>query len=291
MRIDLYTNPKNAYMEYAKTTETAAAKSAEETAAAQKEAAVQVEELEKEAAEKRDQVMISTQKEEKNPYADFYATKESKFKISTSKPSDSSSALTRRLVNAQNDFEVRMVMSSASSSMIGLRIIASVGEAADKQKAKAILAKLEKLMSRAMVKLKDLDDEAALQQQKVKHAQKKQTRRAEEIKEELRSRQRQRMNKETRYLLEQSFQAISGNSGENTVGMKNTNDRMDPATEAEIAMLAEAMAAAEAASGSVGGGGADIAAGGGEGVAVSGEAAAGGGGEVAVEGGGVDLSV
>lgn len=290
MRIDLYTGTTRAYSKAKEST--AGAKGAEEALAAEKEAATKTEELLKGAEKNRDQIMISTTKEKKNPYAAFYmAQSENKFNVSTGKPSDSSSQLTKRLVNAVGDFEVRMVMSQASSSMINLRIIAALGEPEDKEKAKAILAKLEKLIGRAQKKLRDLSNESALQRQKVKSEQKKQTRRTEEIKEELRSRQRVRMARENGYLLEATQQIIIGLSGEKDKRTRNTNDRLDTATEAQIAILAEVMAVAEVSAESVGGGGDVGTEVGGEGVATGEAGADPGGGDVdAAVGGGVDTT-
>lgn len=215
-------------------------------------------------------------------YSDMVA----KYQVKVSKPTDSSGQLTQRLVAASTDFEVQNVIAKASSSMISLRMIAAMGEGEDKEKARQYLRKLEKVMDRASGKLKDLRNETDLDVQRRRAEKQKETRRAEEIKAELRQRRRVRKSKEERWLREAQLGEMPGFKPAGKAP-DDSADRLDAATEAEIAIEAEAMAAAEVSAESVGGG-ADVG---------GGEVASGGGGEAAVEapvadaGGSVDISV
>lgn len=197
---------------------------------------------------------------------------EAKFKMSNSKPSDSSVQLTRRLAAASTDFEIQSVIAKAGSSMVSLRLIASIGEGDDKKKAKEYLRKLEKLMDRASGKLKDLRNEAGLEQQRNRAEKQKQERRTEEIKAELRKRRRDRHNRENSWLREAANDSLMTAASPGRA-KDDPADRLDAASEAEIAMEAEAIATAETAAA-----GGDVSAGGGE-------ISTGGGGEAAVSGG------
>lgn len=227
------------------------------------------------------------QKEKEQLFVANYSDIAAKYKVSTSKPSDSSAQLTRRLAAASGDYEVQMVIAKAGSDMIGLRMIAAMGEGDDKAKALQYLRKLEKLVDRASGKLKDLRNEAGLEQQRARAQKQKAERRAEEIKSELRQRRRQRKNKEDGWLREAAKDEMLGAAQAGAAAV-NPADRLSTAAEAEIAVEAEAIAAAEMAAASVGGGadfaGGDIAASGG-GEAAAAEA------PVADAGGSVDISV
>lgn len=214
-----------------------------------------------------------------------------KLEMKTSAPKDGSSRLTQRLVSAVSQFEVRSVITKASTELMNARIAASLATGDDKKKAQAIVRRLEKVIDRATRKISDLQGEENLQRQ-VNQAQKaKQRQRADELKGELRAQKRRRQERERRYLQE------AGENDRNDAmeglgqGQPSAQTEMDPASEAEIAAKAEAIAAMEVAVESAAGGG-DAGAGGEAAATPAGQAggdaagaavAAEGGGEVAAE--------
>jgi len=168
--------------------------------------------------------------------------------ISTSKPQDGSSKLTKRLVAALGQFEVRQVISSANKNLMSLRMIAAAGNGEDAKLARSYIKKLEKLINRASSKLEDLNKEDILKFQQARAKQQKQKQRVEEIKAELRKKQHARMARENGYLL--------GDLQENILGTKDTANAPMPVSgvtsEAAIAAQAETIAAAEMAAGNIG---------------------------------------
>lgn len=222
--------------------------------------------------------------------------KSSKIEIAPPAVEDDTAQLTARLVSATVQMEVRQIIAQASKNMLGLRMAAAASSGPEAEKAKTVLRKIEKLIDRADRKIEDLNKEDSLKFQQKRAEQQKHESRADEIKAELRRKIRERMNRERKYLTEgeneknneQGLPSIPGAS-------ENPAQKLDAASEAQIAAEAEAQLAAE--TGSVGGG--DI--GGGMDAALSasseqgGETASGagaqGGGEVAAEGASMDISV
>lgn len=200
------------------------------------------------------------------------STVEKGIQMSGSKPSNSAPALTRRLVIATGQFEVRQIIADANKQMLNLHMIAAVG-GEDGALARAYIKQLDKLINRADRKIKNLDNEDGLKIQKSRAEQKKQQKRAEEIKVELRKQEAKRRLRENGYLLELLQEEMNGLTGQ------GGGPALDAGSEAAIAAAAEAMAAAEFAMG-----GGDV--GGGEMAAFAGEVSGGGGGEVDAGGGG-----
>lgn len=252
-----------------------------ETAVA--EAAAEAEAAAQQAAEKQQAVLDALeQAKEKQDAFDFSKLEaaNSNFKVTVSKPKDTSAQLTQRLVSALSQFEVRQVISQASRALTQVRIAAAMSTGKDAEQAMAIVRRLERLLSRADRKIEDLNIEDDLKLKRASAQHKKQEQRAREIKEELVKRQRQRQNRENGWLRE----AMLDKPGSN-------QEKPESMSEAEIAALAEAMAAAEVAA-TGGGGEAAVAEGGATAEAgpAAGEAA--GGAEAAApEGGGTDIVV
>lgn len=164
------------------------------------------------------------------------------FKISAGKPEDSAARLMRRLVGATSQFEVRNIMSNASKDILSLRFIAAMGEGEDKAKAQQFLAKLEKLIDKASKKIENLNKEDMLRIEQVRVDQKKQADRAEQIKAELRRKRDKREREEQKWLRDSENESVQETAAEGFASfMPNA------ASEAEIAMQAEAQAAMEIA--------------------------------------------
>jgi len=168
--------------------------------------------------------------------------------ISTSKPQDGSSKLTKRLVAALGQFEVRQVISSANKNLMSLRMIAAAGNGEDAKLARSYIKKLEKLINRASRKLEDLNKEDILKFQQARANQQKQKQRVEEIKAELRKKQHTRMARENGYLLEDLQENILGTKGI----ANNPMSAWGITSEAAIAAQAETIVAAEMAAGDAG---------------------------------------
>lgn len=260
-----------------------------------------VDELLPEEPENVDTVVFEQEKE-KQPWEIGY--QESKFKVATSPPQDSSGPLTSRLVASLDEMGVRSVISSAYKDMLGLRIAAASGDKESRQKAQKILRRYEKLLDRCYTKITSLKKELNGEMQAKKAAQQKQDLREREIRDELRAEKRRRRNQENAWLREKSGEALRDTL--ESVGSKMSgttsaqpNSKLDTVSEAEIAAEAAAQAAAEFAAGTGGGGGSTAAAisayGGNAAAAGKGAAAAAAGGEGGAEAGGgeagVDISV
>lgn len=227
-------------------------------------------------------------KEKEDTYSfHLYKDDAGKFQLQTSKPKDSSSQLTKRLVNASGQVEVRQVVAKASSEMVNLKMIAAVGNKEDAAVARAAIRRLERLIGRAQRKIRDLDDEDILRVRKAKAEKQRESKKAEEIKKELRERMAKRQMRERGYLLDKR---ADGRPCRSQSDPTNPSIQLDAATEAVIAAQAEAIASAEMTAES---GGGDIGMEAGGEVASTGGADSGGteGGGEAASSGGVDLAV
>lgn len=117
------------------------------------------------------------------------------------KPKDSSSKLTRRLISARSQFEVRQIKSEVAKEIASLRMIASTSKE-DEILAKAFIKKMEKILTRSNIKLDDLDKEDAIRAEKSRAQQRKNARLADDKANELDTSQAKRRRKENGYLLE-----------------------------------------------------------------------------------------
>ena len=177
-------------------------------------------------------------------FFDDRASINDKFALHTSKPRDSSAQLTKRLVASTGQFQVRQVMSEANKNLVGLRMAAAGAEGKDAARIQSYIRKLETLLTRARRKIRDLDSEDALKITQARAQKKKQQKRVEEIKEELRKKLVERKARENSYLI--------GKLQDKMLGLTNLNNKQDPTSEALIAAKAEALAAAETATGGAG---------------------------------------
>lgn len=228
-------------------------------------------------AENRDSLELGGQ-EEKQGLMALYTVTESKhkFKIEAPKPKDKTAELTAMLVAAKGPFEVRQVLSKASSHMLQLRL-ASMGDSDNAKLARALLRKMERLIDRGYRKIENLNNETLAQARQKKAEQNKQHRRAQEIKQELQKKRSLRESREKAWLSESTQDSIFGlTRGEYSAWEQQ---RLQAAEEARLQAVAEAVAAMEIA--------AEAAA---DGEAATGDAAtpAGGEGGAAPESGGAE---
>lgn len=262
----------------------AGAVSAAKQAQAGQDAATATVEVTKE--ENRDVVDFSSQLEESQKKQEALrqmmeqlAQSKNSFKISSTPPQDSSARLTRRLVGATMEMEVRNVMVEAGQALTKLQIASATCEKGDKAKIEAMIRRIKKVLDRGGQKIKDLGNEQVLQARQKNAKAARQEARAEKLKDELRRRQAKRRDKEQGYLREADQQTLS-DATQQAVAQSGGRVKLDAASEAQIEAEAQAMAAAEVAAG-----GGDVAVGGD--IAVSGgEVAA--GGAAAAEGGGAE---
>lgn len=170
------------------------------------------------------------------------------FSVNVSEPKDTSARLTQRLVSACGQFQVRQMIAEAGGEMFVLRLIAALG-GENAEKAKAYLKKLDRFIVRAERKIKDLDREDDMRLRKKSAERKKQQKRAEEIKNELRKQRICRQARENGYLIEQMQDMILGLKPHQTRRRTQETARLDVASEAAISAEAEAIAEAEVAGG------------------------------------------
>ena len=183
------------------------------------------------------------------------------FEFNSNKPDNNASALLMRLVAATGQFEVRMVIADTAKDLAKLRMALGELTGKDAEDTNALIQRLEKIISRAQIKIRNLNREDDMKLQHTKAKVQKQEKRAQEIKEELRKHIRRRKEKENEWLREDAREQI-GSAG---AGMHGN------VSEAELTAMSEAMAAAEMTSvgcdaldaglgdfgGSAGGGGAE----------------------------------
>ena len=96
--------------------------------------------------------------------------------------------LTRRLVMATGQFEVRQILTEASKELLSMRVAAATYEGSEAATALAIVRNLERLIDRGVRKIHDLNEEDEL--------------RARKAREELKEKEQKRMTRERRYLLD-----------------------------------------------------------------------------------------
>lgn len=130
-----------------------------------------------------------------------YQSKPGSVKLS-SKARNSAGELTSRLVMATSEQQVRSVVADAHSKLANLRLIAALGDDDEAQKAQACIGKLEKLLGRARVKIRDLRDEDVIKRRQRKAEENRQDERAEQIKTQLRKKRIARGTKENGYLID-----------------------------------------------------------------------------------------
>lgn len=245
-----------------------------QTASSSGKAAPSIEEtlaLMREEAENRDQVLISRlereQEKNKNSLLDMMPPAvQREYQVRVSKPSDNSGRLTQRLVSAHSEGEVSAVMAEAGSNLVNLRLVAALGSPEDAQKARAIIARLNKLIQRSSGKISDLRNEQIMKSRAKKAEQEKKNKKAEKIKHQLKQKQVARHSREGWYLRESALNRLHDDLG----SLINGGDRLDAVSEAAIDAAAEAMAAAEVSIEAAAPGG-DVgmdAGGGGEGVSI-----------------------
>ncbi|MDR1692968.1 MAG: hypothetical protein LBR72_06375 [Oscillospiraceae bacterium] len=113
---------------------------------------------------------------------------------------DNSGMLTRRLVSALSQEEVLSVISEAFKNLSAVRMAAATGEGEEAKKAFAIIKRLNKLISRAQRKMKDLGEEVVMAQKQKRAEKRKQEFLAKQIKAELERHILERKKREKAYL-------------------------------------------------------------------------------------------
>ena len=145
-----------------------------------------------------------TDKEEKDPYGLKKLLEDAKkpeaLQSGKDPLEDNSGTLTRRLVSAISAEEVLSVISDAYKNLSAVRMAAASGEGEEAKKAYAIIKRLNKLISRAQRKMKDLGKEAMLLQKKQRAEKREQEFLAKQIREELERHIRERKQREKTYL-------------------------------------------------------------------------------------------
>ena len=123
---------------------------------------------------------------------------------------DNSASLTRRLVNASKQFEVRQVIGEAFKNISQLRLAVAFADEKDAKIARALIRRLERLIRRGNKKVTDLNREDGMERRKKKAESEQKEKLAKAIEEELRLRVRQRKSRERGYLNGAQKNIISG---------------------------------------------------------------------------------
>jgi hypothetical protein len=136
-----------------------------------------------------------------NPQADLAAIfervgKQPKYGVG---PSDISGSLTSRLVAAQHQDSVRLVISEAYKSL-GEWMKIAMGGGKEAEKAFAVIKRLNKVIRRASRKIADLNKEDVVRSKQKRAERKNEEPEARRLKAELRRRLGERKQRETRYL-------------------------------------------------------------------------------------------
>jgi hypothetical protein len=139
---------------------------------------------------------------DKSIFSSLFKKEETTDSASTESIKDHSAGLTSRLVSSVGQLEVRQVIAEANKNLAELRVSASSGDKAAKERAEELMSKLDKLLKRADRKLMDLGKEDDLKLQKVRAQRKKQLQLEKELADELHRRQTERRNREKDYLHE-----------------------------------------------------------------------------------------
>jgi len=185
-------------------------------------------------------------------------------------PVDETRKLTRKLVAAKSQLEVQDVLAEVHKNMMSLQMAAAQGD----KKAAAIVRKLNKLISRGHRKMRDLSKEQQMMQRRQRAEKKEQEQIAKKIREDLKRIQRERKQREQKYLNEKD-----DNNEETAPIISGTSHA---ATEAKIMALAQAKAAMTSGPGTSTNSTANISGDPGTGAAIAGST---GGGEAAIAGG------
>jgi hypothetical protein len=153
-------------------------------------------------------------------------------------PIDNSGRLTQRLVNANKQDEVRMILSEAYQSLGEWRMEMMGGNPATLRKALAAIKRLNKLIRRAQRKIADLNKEDGLRAKQKRAEKQRQEFRVKEIKADLYRKMAERKKREKGYLRDAYFRDDNG---------PRLPGALSPAAlEAKMLALADAMAAATA---------------------------------------------
>lgn len=142
--------------------------------------------------------------------------------------------LIRRLVASRTAFEVQQIISEAGGELIKLRIAAASLTGDEAKAARAIIGKMERLISRGHKKIADLGKEDTMRRRQAKAEKDLQQELAQKIERELRQALRRRKTREAKYL--RDAQDESGEKAE-------PSTQLDAQTQIQIAAQAQAMAA------------------------------------------------
>ncbi|MDL2288658.1 hypothetical protein LJC32_04680 [Oscillospiraceae bacterium OttesenSCG-928-F05] len=184
--------------------------------------------------------------DETSPAAMLLRWSERKAKKKTIPPIDESPLLTGRLVSCKTQSAVRSVMADAYKSLTSLRLARSTCDEKTAQLIKTYIRRMEKVISRAGKKIKDLDEEALLRRREKRAREAAREKRARAIREERKTRTRGRKLREFGYL--------QSRGGVYIPGRKEQEVEHASKTEAAKAEWMSALQAGDSGGGADGGG-------------------------------------
>ncbi len=166
--------------------------------------------------------------------------KESKAKVRP--PQVSLRGMTQRLVAAASAAEVRAVLSEAGQAIANLQMALAGLEGKQRQQVQAMIQSAQKLAGRCGQKIGELDKEDVSRTRQKKAEKGGQRKKAEQIKQELRQQEIKRAHREQSYLLDH-FPSLTRQDDWQRSGPVHPSAPLDPATEAKIEAMAQAIAA------------------------------------------------
>lgn len=125
-------------------------------------------------------------------------------KIRSSVPDDNVGQLASELAGCQTKLDVQQVSSKAMRALANLRIAGALSEGKDKEKIGQMIRRMQKLIKRVRIKMKNLTKEEELQNRQKRAEEERKEQKAREIRDELRSRRNKRQRDEWNYAIKES---------------------------------------------------------------------------------------
>ena len=125
-------------------------------------------------------------------------------KIRASMPDDNVGQLASELANCQTKLDVQQVSSKAMRALANLRMAGALSEGKDKEKIAQMIRRMQKLIKRVRIKMKNLTKEEELQNRQKKAEEERKEQEARQIRDELRNRRNKRQREERDYAIKES---------------------------------------------------------------------------------------
>ncbi len=163
-------------------------------------------------------------------------------KVSVSLPNVQVGQLATELANAQTKLDVQLVAGKAMRALANLRMAEALCEGKDKQTARQMITRMEKLMKRTYTKKRQLGKEEQLERKRKRAEKEQEQQKAENLRNELRNKRSKRRRDESNYAIKETAEDQKAAMGESPLAAAAT---------AAATMPVDAMAAATSAGAAV----------------------------------------